>query len=410
MQTKIKLPEKNIIFIFLIIMILIITGFFMYKKLKADDYMLKIENNEYIAILFNIYEEETLEFSELLIYDPDTKKTAIFNIPGNYGSIIESLSKIERLGILFDNKKPGKIIEKIESITTLSIDYYLNIEKENLGKITDLLSGLEIFIANPVEKLDSDEIVLLPSGSNILDGEKIQTFLFEHSYDEGDVDIISKWHKFIQSFLKTAGEKSIYLSNPIIQNKMYSYFTTDMRKDAFKTFLAQIKYLDGERMILQRILGEKRNIDGKQLLFPYHNGTLLKEAIKQTLISLASENIISDEEINIGIEILNGTAIPGLAGRTSHYFTNLGYDVLFTGNANENNYEKTVIISNGSDPALAQKIANIINCNNIETTTPKEEFDDSSDYIEDGGESFQLKKTAQVSIILGKDFDGRYCR
>lgn len=407
---KIKLPSKNMIFMFLIFTILSISVFFMYKQLKANDYMLKIENSEYIAILLNVHEGEKLYFSELLIYDPNTKKAAIFNIPGNYGSIIESLSKIERLAILFDTKKPEKIIKKIESLTTLSIDYYLNIEKENIGKITDILSGLEIFIANPVEKINSDEIVLLPSGSSILDGEKIQTFLFEHSSNEGDVDIISKWHKFTQSFLKTAGEKSTYLSNSIIRDKMYSYFTTDMSKDAFKTFLSEVKYLDGERMILQRILGEKRNIDGMQLLFPYHNGTLLKETIKQTLISIASENIISDEEINIGIEILNGTSIPGLAGRTSHYFSNLGYDVIFTGNADKNNYEKTVIISNDSDPALAQKIANIINCNNIETSTQKEEFDNSSDYSEDAGGSFQIKKTAQVTIILGKDFDGRYCR
>ncbi len=172
------------------------------------------------------------------------------------------------------------------------------------------------------------------------------------------------------------------------------------------TFMRQMKNINSERMILQRILGDKRVIDEQTLLFPYYNGNLLRETIKQTLSSIASEDVISGEEITVGIEIQNGTTVPGLAGRTAHFFTNLGYDVLSTKNADRNDYEKTVVIAISDNPATAQKVASIIRCNNIETRTvppaPSITLDEEITYTR--------THTVEVIIILGKDFDGRYCK
>lgn len=406
MRSKNKLVDKNIFFLFLIVLVIAVSVFFIVTQLKSDDYLVKMENNDYIAVLFNISDNENLVFSELLIIDNKTDKGALFNIPGNYGSIIESLSRIERLDILFNHKNPENMVKKIESITNLSIDYYVNIEMENLVRIVDLMSGLEMFIANPVEQAGSSNLLLLPSGSNVLDGEKIKIFLTANSDDENDSDLIGRWHKFIQGFIKKNGEILPYLQNKEIFGKYYSFFNTSMNRESFMTFMRQMKNINSERMILQRILGDKRVIDEQTLLFPYYNGNLLRETIKQTLSSIASEDVISGEEITVGIEIQNGTTVPGLAGRTAHFFTNLGYDVLSTKNADRNDYEKTVVIAISDNPATAQKVASIIRCNNIETRTvppaPSITLDEEITYTR--------THTVEVIIILGKDFDGRYCK
>ncbi len=404
MRGKNKILNRNTFFLTLILLVFIVTGFFVYRQLKSDDFMLKLEKNEYIAVSFNVQRDQKLMFSELIIFSPKTHKAAIFNIPGNYGSIIESLSRIERLDILFDFKKPDRMIKKIENITDIKIDYFVNIDSENLVKAVDMLSGLEMFIANPVEIINDKEIVMLPSGSSNLDGEKILTFLYAETLDENDPDLIGRWHKFVQGFLKKTGEKSDYLSDKEIFGKYFSWFTTDMNKESFKTFIHQIKMLDSERMILQRILGDRKKIDDQVLLFPYYNGNLLRETIKQTLSSVSSEDIISDEELNVVVEILNGTNIPGMAGRTAHFFTNLGYDVISTKNADRNDYEKTLVIANGVNPAAAQKAANIIRCNNIESGNERIEI------TTDNENNYNPGNKIDVTIILGKDFDGRYCK
>ena len=406
MRGKNKKIDRNVIFLSLIFIILVFTIIFIYRQFRSDELMIKLEKNEFITVSFNVGKGNTLFFSELLIFSPQTYKAAIFNIPANYRTVFESISKIDRLDVLFDFKKPEKMISRIESITSLPIDFYINIDPDNLVKVVDLLSGLELFIANPFETINDNEVILLPSGSNVLDGEKTLIYLTADSSNENDADLIGRWHKFLQAFIKKTADQSIYLGNNDILKKFYSFFTTDMNIDSFRSYISTIGKINIERMILQRILGDRKQIDDQILLFPYYDGNLLKETIKQTLISIKNEDIISDEEINIKIEILNGTNIPGLAARTAHFFTNLGFDVVSTKNAEKNDYEKTVVVSRGSNPASANKIAGVIRCTNIESNMEKPSIAISGEENTISGVTRQV----EVTVILGKDFDGRYCK
>jgi len=406
MRGKNKVIDRNVIFLSLIFIILVFTGIFIFRQFRSDAFMLRMDKSEYITVSFNVGKGNTLFFSELLIFSPDTYKAAIFNIPSNYRTVIESISKIDRLDVLFDFKKPEKFVKRIESIATIPVDFYINIDPDNLIKIVDLLSGLELFIANPFEIINDDEIILLPSGSNVLDGEKALLFLSVESSNENDADLIGRWHKFLQAFIKKTADQSLYLENSDFFNKFYSLFSTDMNKESFKSFITVLKKINTERMILQRILGDRKKIDDQILLFPYYDGNLLVETIKQTLLSIKNEDVISDEEINIKIEILNGTNIPGLAARTAHFFTNLGFDVVSTKNAERNDYEKTVVIVKGINSSSANKIAGIIRCTNIESSIEKPA-------IAIAGEDntlFSATNQIDVTVILGKDFDGRYCK
>ena len=394
-----KKLDINILFLVLIILIFTGTGFFIFMQLRTDEITHKVENQEEIVLSVNISKKEKLLFSELLIYNSKTHKAAIFNIPANYGSIINKISRIARIDVLFDSRKPEDFVDKIEKITELEIPYYLNIDIENVSKIVDLISGLDIFIANPVEKISEDSILLLPSGSNILDGDKVVSFLTYSAEDENDTDLIGRWHKFLQGFLKKIGEESAYLTS----REVFHYFSenvrTNLNRESLISLVRELKLLDSERIIFQRILGTKKKIDDEVLLFPYYNGNLVKETLKQTISSIGNEDIISDEEINITVEIQNGTNTAGLANRTAYMLKNFGYEIISVKNAEKNNYEKTKIISLNNEYISAQKVANLIRCKNIENIMP------------DDNEEMQIgEDNLDVIIILGKDFDGRYCK
>ncbi len=64
-----------------------------------------------------------------------------------------------------------------------------------------------------------------------------------------------------------------------------------------------------------------------------------------------------------------------------------------------NDFEKTKIISRNNEYISAQKVANLIRCKNIENTIP-----DETEEVQIGEDNLD------VIIILGKDFDGRYCK
>jgi len=90
---------------------------------------------------------------------------------------------------------------------------------------------------------------------------------------------------------------------------------------------------------------------------------------------------------------LNGTRVNGLAGRTAEIFRSFGYDLATAQNADRQDYEHTVVLARKGDLATAQQVARIINCTRVHAE-PAEGIDTAVD----------------VTIILGKDFDGRYCK
>ncbi len=94
--------------------------------------------------------------------------------------------------------------------------------------------------------------------------------------------------------------------------------------------------------------------------------------------------------------MLNGTIQNGLASRTSQIFQSFGYEIQKVGNA-DTIYEKTEIIDNKGDLPSAQRLAKIIRCNNVS----------SRPVVEEGIEEIIA---ADITIIIGKDFDGRYCK
>ena len=174
---------------------------------------------------------------------------------------------------------------------------------------------------------------------------------------------------------------------------LYPKFKTSMDKESFQSFLAELSSLEVERMVFQEVLGTRRRVDNQVLLFPHYDGKLLKETVKQMEDSLSDFDVLKDEKLVVSLEIQNGTARNGLAGRTAEIFKSYGYQISSVKNADTNEYDNTVILDKKGDPAAVQRVANLIKCSRIHTEI---------DRIRD--------ETVDIIIILGKDFDGRYVK
>jgi calcineurin-like phosphoesterase len=139
------------------------------------------------------------------------------------------------------------------------------------------------------------------------------------------------------------------------------------------------------------------------LLIPYWDGNLVKEIVRQTLGSLTrqSEGNLSDRVLTV--EVLNGTAIAGLAGRTAELLRSFGYDVISIGNADRNTYETTEIIDRTGSESMAKTFAGIIRCENIR------QEDLAAEISEEELMNIQnFEYRADFTLIIGRDFNGRY--
>lgn len=400
--------DKSIILLLIIIFLLIGASFFIYAQFKSDKIADALDNGDLINTAFFISHNDRLLFTEVLLYHPETKKAALLDIPRELGSIIKSEGKIDSIEVLYRPGNVGELREKIEELTGEEIPFYFEMSVDDVEKLVDLLEGIEMFIANPVEIFEEDSTILIPSGSLLLDGGKVKNYLlYDGDEQYPEIERIGRKQKFIQALLYKLGEKYLELQTDEVFPYFTRYIDTNFEKQSILSYIEEMQKLDVERIIFQRVLGVRRDVDGKTLLFPHYEGKLLKETVKQTIDSLASNTIPSNGDLTISIEILNGTPRNGLASRTSQVFKSFGYDVVHVGNADHFSYEQTTVIDRVGDINKAQKIASVINCKRIDTEISEKKM--TIDDIETN-EVGQVLENIDVTVILGKDFDGRYCK
>ncbi len=394
--------DKGLLIVLFIVLVVGATGVLLVFKLRTDKITESLQSGTPVTVAFFITDREELLFSEILFYHPLTHKASILDMPGEVGSIIKSLQKIERIDVLFSPSKPELFLGKIGELIGQEVPYYIILDLGNLEAVVDILEGLEMFIANPVEYVDEDTTILLPSGSVILDGSKVTTYItYEISEVETELDKISRKQKFLQALVKEIGEKNSYLTDDHVFPLFRSRLDTNLDKNSLISLILELSKLDTERIVFQRVLGVERKVDENILLFPHYDGRLLKETVSQTMESLANTELLAEDDLTVSLRILNGTDRNGLAGRTSQIYKSFGFDVISVGNADQGTYDKTVVIDRTGDITKAQKVANVIGCSNIQSVQAL--VDTESFFSEDEIET-------DVIIVLGKDFDGRYCK
>ncbi|MFO7850559.1 MAG: LCP family protein [Spirochaetia bacterium] len=390
---------KTTVFVVLLVLLLAVSSILIYFQIRTDSVGAGIQEEKTLNFLVMVGEEGSLEYSEVLMFQSGTGKCALVDIPNNVGTLISSKDRMDRIGSVFDQEDPQEYIDHVSELIDIDIPYYLYITTENLQKLVDLLEGVDLFIANPVEFHD-DERVLIPSGSITLDGPKAVTYSVFSEPGARESDQVSRRQKLLQGIVRKMGDMQSYLQNSKVREAAYDLFSTNLSSRAFDSFLSGFSNLDPDQFIYQRVLGKEEMVEGKILLFPHYDGTLLKETVEQTKKSLENEEVVSSDQLNIAIEILNGTKTSGLAGRTSQVFNSFGYEVVRVGNAADQEIEETKVLAKTDNLSAAQRVANIIRCKNVVTDAA-----DMEEYMVNPVGS----EPNDVTILLGKDFDGRYC-
>jgi anionic cell wall polymer biosynthesis LytR-Cps2A-Psr (LCP) family protein len=384
--------DKSILLLILIVLVVGTAGVFGYLQLRTDLFTEKLKSGEPVAVLFCLGGDQEYGFFELLLYHPDTNRGAIVYIPGNVGLIIESLKKVDRIEALYERGNLDLLIDKVEQLVDMDIPFFIDLQDSELRNQVDLLGGLELFIPNPVDSTSGGVRVLLPSGSVTLDGDKIHDFISYKDEMENEVDSVGRKQRFLQALLKGIADSEL-LERKSAFSVFRNNMDTNMSPRALGSFVLEMKKLNHEKIVFQRVLGSPRIVDGKELLFPHFEGQLLKEIVKQTVETISSQEPFSEEELTVAIEVLNGTSVGGLARRAANVFQSYGYEVISVANADNADYQKTVVLDRKGRLEIAQRIANLIRCQRVYSRL-EETIDMSID----------------VTIILGTDFDGRYCK
>ena len=398
---KINNPNSNkgaflLILIFLIL-ISVTVGLALSLRVNTVDENLK--SDRVIKTLVVMEDKNRVLFTDIFIYYPVSQRGALINILENTGAIFSSLGRVDSIDSVYLEKGISSYKAEIEKLVGQSIPFYIVLDLTKFGELTDMLGGMKVFISSPVDVKNEDgERYLLPSGVVSLDGDKIQTYLNYEKFDELEDDVIERRQNVLLAFFAALSRNEKIIRDKKSFSAISKRMTSNLDDKEFHRLVSVISQVDSEHLAPQTITGSKRIVDGKTLLFPYYDGQLIKDVFKQV-----SNSLISLDNANVNrtyvLEIQNGTTVQGLARNTMALLQSAGYDILSTGNADSNDYEKTVIINHIGNAEIAKSLGDFIRCSNI-----------IEESVSLDADSTTVASNVDFTIILGKDFDGRYVK
>ncbi|MEI8092691.1 MAG: LCP family protein [Spirochaetales bacterium] len=389
MRSKNLLDPSRVLLVIIALLSLGAVGFLAFQ-VKSNRVKDALDAGQTLVVLVLVTHDKAPLFNEILLYNPATRKTALVDIPPQTGLLIPELGRVDAVSALYRPEDLKSYVGKLEELSGLTIPFQLQIDSTALTSQIDLLSGMELFVPKAVELTKTDPMVLLPSGNNLFDGAKATDFLLYSDEGEELSDRIARYQKFVQSLLRRWGESEDFLVADDVFPLFFRTMKSNMEEASLKSLISLAAAADWEQVVLQRVLGTLRVVDQKPLLFPHYNGALLKETVHQVQESLGTAN--SDQLVNstLTVEVLNGTKLMGLATRTANLLRNQRYEVISAKNAENTNQDKTTIIDRTGNPEQVQKLADLLHCKKIVVQND----------APDGA--------AKITIVLGKDFDGRY--
>ncbi|MDR0586649.1 MAG: LCP family protein [Treponema sp.] len=398
MKRSANISDPSVFLLLAILGILAAGGFILFHVLRTDPIDEALVEKQVINILFVFEGDEKPLGSYVLMYSPGNNRAAAISIPGDVGKIIRSINKVDRIDSAYNPKNTGNFISEVENLLEIEIGYSVVFEWEKLGKIVDLMEGVELFIPQAVEVYE-EVPVLFPSGNTLLDGDKARQYIrFELAGEEPEQAYLRR-ERFFLGFLKSLGEKHGRLDNPQMAAAFYPLLKTDMNRRTRERLFDALSALDISRISIQPVAGNYREVSGQDLLIPYYDGTVIKDIVRQAQRSLSQESPALVERV-FTVEVLNGTSTNGLASRTAELIRGFRYDVVSTGNADRNNYEKTEIIDRTGIEDVLSVFADTIKCQNIRYESKISEMDE-------GPIARNLDYKADFTLIIGKDFNGR---
>ncbi len=385
--------DKGVVFLIVMVAVVAAAVVIVGLALRTDEVSDLVAAEEQLAALLVIELDDRRLSTQTLFYDFATDRGALFDVPSRTGVVVESLNRIDSIDTVFFADGIEAYRSAVATLVGVDIPFSIHVDEAGLEAVVDLVAGVPVFVTDlPNEGPDA---VRVPNGDVVLDGAKALQYVRYAGEGERDRERLARHQKLVISLLEELGNSHEGLAGGSASRILMGHVNTNIERSALISLMRELDALENDRMITRQIEGVERRVitDGNEelLLFPHQEGRWLKESVRQVVENLASDESVRDENIVIRLEVLNGTGVTGLASRTAELYRSYGFDVVAVGNAQSSDVESTLVVDRVGSDVFARRTADIIQAPLVESEPDPQ-------------------AAVDVTVILGKDFDGRYVR
>lgn len=333
---------------------------------------------EFRVLLLGVSTDISVKLTDTIMvasYNPQTQQISLMSIPRDtfIGKSEKTASATNKINTLYQTGI-DKVLNTVNEITGLDIEYYIVIDTEALIKLVDIIGGVEFNV--PID-MDYDDItqdlhIHLKAGLQLLDGEKAENVVrFRHnndgssyptSYGDNDTGRMKTQRAFIMEVIKqTIKAKNITKIGDIL-NIAYEYVETNVALSDAKDYIPYIIDFNTENMKTGTLPGTNEKING--IWFYKYDKTETKELINELFSSTenSSEETSGEEKESntskIKIEIINASGSKNTLTTVINLLKKEGYIISKTTTIDST--KMTSIINNSGVDDIANNIKKIL--------------------------------------------------
>jgi len=309
--------------------------------------------------------------------DLASSKAFLLSIPRDTRAYIPDAGREDKINSAIIINGINATKEALSNLLGIPIDYYVKVKVEGFQKIVDILGGIDIYVDKDMHYKDDTQhlYINLKKGYQHLNGYQAMGFVrFRHD-PLGDLARIKRQQRFILALIQKIHSPAILPRLPFLLKEIYRNVETNLSLSDL-LFLAK-KYGNELPTVETAVLpGRPENIGGVSYYVPDTDN--LQFIVQRILNPTVQES-------GPTVEVLNGGGVPGAAAKAAEKLSQLGFSVVYIGNAESFSNPKTVVIvhTDGLNES-ARILKQTLGCGEIKK------------------DSNQGK--ADFTVILGKDF------
>lgn len=342
--------------------------------------------------------DKTRVMSMILLMNMKTQSLGVLELPAYSGVYNKESRLVLPIDMVYRDNGFKDYASYVASVFKIPNLHYIHIEEDKISNFIDLLGGLKIFLIGEEYSFGTSASESL--GDTFFDGEDTRNYInnIENDVLNEEITKSSKRKELIIAIIKQIQNQHVeYTTSQKMIGYVYKQVDTSLKKSELNNLFLSLVNFDLDKAYFQRISGELRQIDLQQQEGVDEKVTILFTSSEvggvANILKTVEEKLAVDKRTNIDnkvtITILNGTNITGLASKARNLYEKEGFNVISIGNADNANIDVSTLIDRVGDKVKTNLVAKVIGVKSVITDITS---------VDEAG--------ADITIILGKDFDG----
>jgi len=312
----------------------------------------------------------------LVSFDPRRNHISGLSIPRDTRVVIPGVGE-NKINAAYAFGGPSLTTRTVEQYLGVPVHYYVKLGAQSFAELIDAVGGVEIDVDRDMKYTDrwAGLYINLKKGRQVLNGEQAMQYIRFRRDAMGDITRVERQQKMLLALFAKLKSPGTVFAAPQLLQAFYDNTQTNLTMSELMTlgmFTARLKSTDLTFRTLPGVITES-----------FYEPD--PAAVRQTLLEVFY-GISPHELAATGVEILNGSGVPGLARQTAQRLERLGFRIVRVDTADV--LVKTTTITYRSDRNLvARLIAELLGGRAI----TKEIF------------TRQPSPGADISVVVGRD-------